>query len=163
MKRFFWTVMATAGLVSAQRSEIGVTAGFGAFAATDVRATRAVAVGAEFCTLCSGRLGVFAEYSHLEGVGRRHEIDRFDIVAGGLRVQGGRRVRPFFDVGLAYGVDSFHWYGGRASHGNPGIVLAGGAAIRLRDRLYVRPQFRVYGLWGIHAAIAGGAGVGLRF
>ena len=165
MKGFLTVLIVAAARTFAQRSEIGAVAGFGSIAAEDVMATRAVAVGVEFCGLCSGRLGLFTEYSHLESVGNRltNGICRFDIVAGGLRIQGGQRVRPFFDIGVAYGVDTFSFRDGSDTHGNPGVVLAGGAAIRLKDRLYIRPQFRLYGLRGLHFIGAGTAGVGVLF
>lgn len=156
-------VMAT--LAFAQKTEVGGVAGFGNVAVQDEGSSGALAFGAEFCGVCSGGYAVFAEYSHLESVGN-FAIKRFDIVAGGLRIQGGRRVRPFFDIGIAYGVDRFEGYsydGKLNSHGNVGVVLAGGAAIRLKDRLYVRPQFRLYALRQIHVVAVGSAGVGIRF
>jgi hypothetical protein len=148
-----------------QRSEFGARAGFAAAAAPDVSTSSGVVLGAEFCGLCSGTFAFFAEYNHLETLGsaRSNGITRFGIVAGGVRLQGGRGVRPFFDAGVAYGVDSFRWSSGSDSHGNPGIVLAGGAAIGLKEGLYIRPQFRLYALRDIHVVAAATAGFGMRF
>jgi hypothetical protein len=165
MRRLLSVLIVVASGAFPQKSELGAVGGFGAIAAGGLSTTGAVAFGAEFCGLCSGKFGLFGEWNHLESVGkaRTRGINRFDIVAGGLRIQGGGRVRPFFDTGVAYGVDSFSYSGGHNSHGNGGLVLAGGAAVRLQDRLYIRPQFRFYALRGLHAVAAGTTGIGVQF
>jgi hypothetical protein len=149
-------------IAHAQSFEVGGTVGGGAIAAEDISSTSAVAAGAEACGFCSGSFALFAEYSHLEVIGatRGYDITRFDLFGIGLRIQGGRRVRPFFDVGFAIGRDE---YGLDSAHSNPGAVLAGGVGIPLGNRFYLRPQFRVYALRGLHVAAAGTVGVGARF
>ena len=164
MKRNFLLLILTASAGLAQEFEIGAVGGFSAVGASDVPVVGSVAAGVEFCAFCSGRYALFAEYSHLEGVGsnRTSGIRRFDLVGTGLRIQGRGRVRPFFDVGFVYGSDQ---YGSRGEyrHGNPGVVLAGGVAIRLKESLYIRPQYRAYGLYGFHGVSSGSVGLGLHF
>lgn len=164
MKRLFLLLAAGAALASAQKHEFGGVVGGAAIGAEDTVSAAAMVFGAEFCAFCNRGVSLFGEYTHAEGVYKnRSGIDRFDIVATGLRLQGGRRIRPFFDVGFAYGVDSFRYLGGSASHGNPGLVLAGGVAVRVTEKIYIRPQFRLYGFRGFHAVAAGSAGFGIRF
>lgn len=156
----------SAPLAIAQKFELGVSAGGGTFTAEDVGAPVFVNFGVEACAWCSGHFSLFGEYSHWESSGegsRSSRITRADLVAGGLRIQGGRSLRPFFDVGFAGGWDQFEWSGGRGSHGNPGVVLGGGVAIALGEHWYLRPQGRVYALRGIHAAAGASIGVGYRF
>ena len=52
MKRFLSVLIVAAASTFAQRSEIGAVAGFGSIAAEDVRATKVVAAGVEFCGVC---------------------------------------------------------------------------------------------------------------
>jgi hypothetical protein len=163
VKRLICVLFAATTLADAQKAEIGGVAGFGAVAASDLTSAVVFAAGAEICGLCSGSFAVFGEYSHLERIGssaRFYDIRRFDLAGVGLRIQGGRRVRPFFDVGFAWGKDEF---GENGSHANPGAVLAGGAAVGLGGRFYVRPQLRLYALRGLHVIAAGTVGIGTRF
>lgn len=160
-----WTVsvlLGSAFLVHAQRFEFGGTIGGGVFGATDTDIPAYVNFGLETCALCSGTFSFFGEYNHWEPAGRT-QIQRADLIAGGLRIQGGRRVRGFFDIGAAGGWDQFSSGFGSASHGNPGIALGGGAAIPLTGRWYIRPQVRAYLLGGLHAGLSAGIGVGFRF
>lgn len=153
-----------------QNTEIGATAGGGTVAVEDIRASGRFAAGAEICVLCTHRFAVFGDYTRIwKADNRPSDVTTFDLISGGLRIQGGRRVRPFLDAGVVYGVDRFRYpvlRGGlsfeRGFHGNPGLVLAGGASLPLGSRFYVRPQVRMYVLKGLHVAIWAGIGIGLR-
>jgi len=159
--------------LAAQNTELGFTGGGSAFGAEDAGMPAYVTFGAEGCLRCSSGVGMFAEYSHwrLASGGRPTRITSVDMVAAGLRLQGKRRIRPFFDAGFAVGWDRFEWpvsgaggVGmGRGSHGSPGLVLGGGVAVHAGRRWYVRPQVRVYVLRGIHAGVAASVGAGYRF
>ena len=111
-----------AAAASAQRTELGVTGGFGAFGDYG-RKSSGGQVGVEACVLCSGRFAVFGEYTHWftgEGdvFGFRSAVD---LAGAGLRVQSTNRISPFVDVGLIAGQDR---HGGLA-----GVVL--GTGVRL--------------------------------
>ncbi|MBL8294215.1 MAG: outer membrane beta-barrel protein [Bryobacterales bacterium] len=155
-------MLAAAALARAQTGEIGVAGGYGTIAAEDISYQSFGFAGVEVCGRCDKGFAVFGEYSHWFA-GPSRGITSFDLVAGGLRIQGRRRIRPFFDAGLAVGRDAFTYSGGRDAHTNWGAVLAGGVAIPIGERFYVRPQFRVYALTGLHFAIGGGAVFGIRF
>jgi hypothetical protein len=163
MSKVICLLLLGAILAPAQRLELGATVGGGAFGAEDVGLPAFVSFGAETCVLCSGRFSIFGEYSHWEK-GNTGSILRVDILAGGLRIQGKGRVRAFFDVGGAGAWDQWQGYfGDRQSHGNPGVVLAGGALIPLRGNWYIRPQVRLYALAEIHIGLAATVGFGYRF
>lgn len=157
----------------AQSFELGVTGGAGSVGAEDITFRTFGVLGVEACALCRGHYAVFGEYSHwMPGASPAFtKITTFDSFAGGLRIQAGRRFRPFFDIGIAGGRDQYDYlsyqdagYGFKSGvHTNLGMVLGGGVTIRLSKHLYVRPQFRTYALRGLHVAAWGGAGFGIRF
>lgn len=165
MKRVTIALFFAATLASGQKLELGAAAGFGAFGADDVSFRKFVNAGVEACGWCSGRFALFGEYTHWEHVGKKFltRITRSDLAAAGLRIQGGGRVRPFGDIGLAGGQDRYVYPGGSGVHNLLGIVGGGGVAIALGERWYVRPQYRLYALSGYHLATGGSVGVGFRF
>ncbi len=154
-----------------QNVELGATVGFGAAGAGDLSATPFVSFGAELCALCRGRFAIFVEYNHWEpsSTDFSRTITSLNVFGAGLRIQGGKRVRPFFDAGFAAATDSYTYYMGFGApsatgrHTNPGFVLGGGAAIHIGGRFYVRPQLRVIVARGYHYAAGGGAGFGITF
>ena len=149
----------------AQGVEVGVTGGFGGVGAEGLSYRNFGVIGGEICGFCNRGISIFGEYSHWlptkDDLATR--ITSFDLAAGGVRIQGGRRVRPFFDFGVAGGTDRYAYSGGTGSHTNWGVVLGGGAAIPLGEKFYVRPQFRIFALSGIHVLTAGSVGFGIRF
>jgi hypothetical protein len=125
----------------------------------------------EACVFCTGRFGLFGEYSHwftsgdAKGYNLSDVVRRAELAGVGLRIQGRGRIRPFIDLGFVGGQDA-HGQAGMAG-GLGGMVLGGGVRIPLRGRWYIRPQVRAYGLSphtsegaGPHWALSGGVGVG---
>ena len=127
-------------------------------------------VGVEGCAFCAGDFGLFGEYAHWfsDGSSKARAITSAELGAFGARFQGGQRVRPFFDLGLAVGDDTFPSCGcsntitGASSHTTAGVVLGGGVTIPFKKHFYVRPQVRFYGTYGPHAAVAAQVGFGWR-
>lgn len=161
-------LLATAGIVAAQGIDIGALAGFGGVTASGPTVA-AGQVGVEVCVFCTGRFGIFGEYSHwftkgeAQGFNPSDVVRRADLAGGGLRIQSRGRIRPFFDVGVVGGQDRHGSAFGGGAVG--GVVLGGGARIPIRGRWYIRPQVRVYGLgtnnlYDPHWAMSGGVGIG---
>lgn len=172
-KTLFAVVFFTAAITFAQRAEIGGLIGGGAFGVSSGGAAARGQAGVEACLFCSGRLGLFGEYSHwfsgdaTQSAFRTERVASADLGGAGLRIQGRGRVRVFFDVGAVAGRDE-HVTGGGGAIG--GIVVGSGVEIPWRQHWYIRPQVRVYGLsphsiegLGVHWAVSGGAGIGYRF
>jgi hypothetical protein len=162
-----------AGVASAQRGELGGFGGGGAFAVSSGGAAALGQAGVEACVFCSGRFALFGEYSHWfsgNGASSPFAADRLssaDLDGAGLRIQSRTRLRIFFDVGVVVGEDQ-HATGRGGAIG--GFVLGTGVEIPLGERVYIRPQFRAYGLSphsleGVdaHWAASGGVGFGYRF
>ncbi len=158
--------IAAAVWAGAQAIDAGGLGGGGGIASSGPM-TGAGVVGAEVCVFCEGRWAVFGEYTHWVTSGSKagHNpsdlVRRADLFGGGLRIQGRGRVRPFFDLGLVGGRDR-HGAGNGGAVG--GAVLGGGVRVPLRERFYLRPQVRVYGLsphtldgvdahWGLAALV----------
>lgn len=75
-------------------------------------------------------------------------------------------MRPFFDAGLAAGVernDLDFPLGGRASRAVVGGMLGFGAAISVSEHWYVRPLGRIVGLSTTEVGGFAGASAGYRF
>ena len=151
--------------------DIGVKAGGGSYTAMGLDNRGFGNVGVEGCAFCAGRFGLFGEYSRWFTSDSPHprKITSADLVAFGARIQGGQRVRPFFDIGLAVGNDSYPTSSGftgritgEHSHSTGGIVLGGGVTIPINKHFYVRPQVRLYPMYQ-HAAFAAQVGFGWRF
>ncbi len=164
MKLIFGLMLAAA-LAYGQKLELGGVLGVGGFATDDLQRRGFANAGVEACGWCGGRFGLFGEYSHWEEADAKFptRIQRSDLAAAGLRIQGGRRIRPFFDIGMAGGQDRYVYPGGGGAHNLVGVVLGGGAAVSIREKWYIRPQVRVYGLSGYHAAASVSVGIGYRF
>ena len=170
MSRLWIVLLAGAGIASAQGIDLGALAGAGGFTASGPTIA-AGQVGVEVCVFCTGRFGVFGEYSHwftsgvAQGFNASDVVRRADLAGGGLRIQGRGRIRPFVDFGLVGGRDE-HGLAGRGG-GLGGGVVGGGVRIPLGGRWYIRPQVRAYGLSphtleGVnpHWALSGLVGVG---
>jgi len=170
MSRVCIVLLAVAGIASAQGIDFGALAGAGGFTASGPTLA-AGQVGVEACVFCTGRLGLFGEYSHwftsgdTKGYNPSDVVRRADLAGVGLRVQGQGRIRPFFDVGVVGGRDS-HVQAGTGG-GLGGVVVGGGVRIPLRGSWYIRPQVRVYGLsphslegLSPHWSLSGAVGVG---
>ena len=140
--------------------EVGIKGGAGAYGADE--GSRSFGhVGVEVCAYCGGRYSIFGEYGHWLSSGqlRAGQIDSADLFGVGLRIQGRRRVRPFFDIGLAVGRDNFV----RDVRTNAGVVLGGGVMVPVGKHLYLRPQVRLYGMSEFRAAASAEVGFGWRF
>jgi hypothetical protein len=120
-----------------------------------------VVVGAELCAYCSGKRALFAEYNHFfaPSSGGYREAD---LVAGGLRLQGGRKVRPFFEVGIAVGHSRFG-ITSTTSRTTIGAAIGAGVSIPVGSRFYSRPQFRLFPMSEQYLALSYGVGAGWRF
>jgi len=162
-----------AAIASAQRVELGGLIGGGAFSVSSGGAAGLGQAGVEACVFCSGRFGLFGEYSHwFSGSGSQtpfgaDRVRSADLAGAGLRIQGRSRVRVFFDGGAVAGRDD-HANGRGGALG--GIVIGAGVEIPWGEHWYIRPQVRAYGLSphtleGVdaHWAVSGGAGIGYRF
>ena len=154
------------------RFDIGVKAGGGNYTAQGLDNRGFGNVGVEACAFCAGHFGLFGEYSHWfsDGSAKAGTITSAELGGFGVRFQGTRRVRPFFDFGLAVGDDTFPTSSpfntqiiGEKSHATAGIVLGGGVTIPFNKHFYVRPQVRFYGMEGRHAAATAQVGFGWRF
>jgi hypothetical protein len=167
-----WIVLlVAAGIAAAQGIELGALAGAGGFTASGPTLA-AGQVGVEACVFCTGRFGIFGEYSHwytsgvAQGYNPSDVVRRADLAGGGLRIQGRSRISPFVDLGLVGGRDE-HGLAGRGG-GLGGLVVGGGLRIPLRGRWYIRPQIRAYGLSphtleGVDAHWAGSGLVGIGY
>jgi hypothetical protein len=126
-----------------------------------------VLAGAEGCVLCGGRLGLFFEYNHWQLAGVRNNPTMLDLAGAGLRIQGkGRRVRPFFDIGVVGGREQLQrnlYLGPSESRGVRGMLLGGGATIDIGKRWYVRPQLKLAAVSEGYVTGWFGASVGYRF
>ena len=141
---------------SAGKFDIGIKGGVGGYAAADSGATSPAlgTVGVEFCAYCAGRFGLFGEYSHW------FETNNSSDLAGvGLRIQGKRTVRPFFDIGVSGGGDTSRGHIFTAG----GLVIGAGVTIPIKQRFYLRPQVRLYGRGESHVDATAQVGFGWRF
>ena len=146
----------------AQIAEAGFTIGGGTFAAEDTGSPGYTVIGAELCAFPTKPAALFAEYNHWQRAStlrRESGISSVDLFATGLRLQGGREWRPFFDLGFAAARDQFD----SKSHTNPGLALGAGVAKSIGPGWYFRPQVRLYVLRGIHAGFAASLALGYRF
>lgn len=147
----------------AQIAEAGFTLGGGTFAAEDTGSPGYTVIGAELCAFPTKPAALFAEYNHWQRAStlrRESGISSVDLFAAGLRLQGGREWRPFFDLGFAAARDRFD---GSRAHSNPGLALGAGVAKSIGPGWYFRPQVRLYVLRGIHAGFAASLALGYRF
>ena len=159
LRNFALTLGLFASAAFAQKTELGVLTGGGAFGAEDVSGSYWIA-GAELSAFADKRTALFVEYEHYGRIGSESLITSVDLVSGGLRVQGTQgRFRPFFDAGISGGQDRF----ARGTHNLVGVALGGGVTISVGERWYVRPAFRVHGLRGLHAAAGFTTSIGYRF
>lgn len=165
--KLWMVLLATVGIAAAQGIDLGALAGAGGFTASGPTLA-AGQVGVEACVFCTGRFGLFGEYSHwftaggTKGYNASDVVARADLAGGGLRIQGRGRIRPFVDFGGAVATDEHRMAGYGARMG--GAVVGGGVRIPLRGSWYIRPQARMYGLitddLGWHWALSGLVGVG---
>ena len=168
MSKLWIALLAAMGIAAVQGIDLGAMAGSGGLTASGP-AVAAGQVGVEACGFCTGRFGVFGEYTHwftsgaAQGVNVSDVVRRADLGGGGLRIQGRGRIRPLVDFGVVGGQDSHGYYGGALG----GVVVGGGVRIPLRGRWYIRPQVRAYGLsphtiegLAPHWAVSGLVGIG---
>lgn len=162
--------------ICGQSVELGGRIGGGAFGVSSASTAGRGQAGIEACVFCSGRLGLFGEYSHwFSGIGTPAASFGFgtgvvahaDLAGAGLRIQGGAFPRVFFDVGAVVGSDE-HVGGGSGTIG--GAMVGAGVEFAWREHWYVRPQVRAYVMSphsieavGIHWALSGSLGFGYRF
>lgn len=152
--------------------DIGVKAGVGNYTAERVDNRAFGNVGVEGCAFCDGHFGLFGEYAHWfsDGSPQITKITSGDLGAFGVRFQSTRRVRPFFDFGVAVGNDTYPSSSpfsskitGESSHSTAGVVIGGGVTIPFKKHFYIRPQVRFYGMEHLHSAAAFQVGFGWRF
>lgn len=169
MSKVSIVLLAAVDIATARGIDLGVMAGAGGFTASGLTVA-AGQVGVEACVLCTGRFGIFGEYSHwfttgaTQGFNVSDVVRRADLGGAGFRIQGRGRIRPFVDFGVVGGRDSHGNYGGGALGGG---VVGGGIQIPFRGHWYIRPQVRAYGLSphtleGVdaHWAVSGLVGIG---
>ncbi len=172
-KNVFAVVFFTAAIAFAQRAELGGLIGGGAFAVSSGGAAARGQAGVEACVFCSGRLGLFGEYSHwfsgdaTQSTFFADRVASADLAGAGLRIQSRGHLRVFFDVGAVAGRDEHINRGGGALGG---VVVGSGVEIPWGQHWHIRPQVRAYGMSphslegvGLHWAVSGGAGIGYRF
>jgi hypothetical protein len=129
----------------APRYEVGFRAGTGSYNQYEDGGTDGSVLGVEGCAFCNGRFALFGGYTRFLDSRDRSA----DLVEAGLRIQGRRRVSPFFDIGFAAGTIRRHWYD--SSFGAPstqtmnsaGGGLGAGVAFRFARGVYIRPQARI--------------------
>jgi len=170
MYKRLWVLLALTPLALAQRTQVGAVIGRGGAAHFLENSAYHVVAGVEGCFLCGGRVGLWADYNHWQMTGVRGSGNpvSLDLAGGGLRVQGtGDRIRPFFDAGLAAGVERYDRPGFvpyvKYTDGVVGAMLGFGAAISLSEHWYVRPVGRFGILSTLDFAGFGGASIGYRF
>jgi hypothetical protein len=117
------------------------------------------AVGLEVCADCSERFAFFGGYSHFLPSGAPNHYEAADLVEGGLRIQGRRRIRPFFDAGTAVGHSRFN----TRTRTTGSLALGAGVMIPAGQHLYIRPQARAYAMTQSYVAVAAEIGIGWRF
>lgn len=178
MKHTSWVLAIMAGVLSlpagaqdATRFELGIKGGGGSVGYLDDSSAPARGViGAELCAWCSGRYALYGEYSHwLPADARNSSYTGSDTFGLGLRIQGTRKIRPFFDIGIAglnHRITTV--FSGRTIHSSEttgGVGFGAGVRIPAGEHLYVRPQVRFYALGGAgpYAGLSAEVGVGWRF
>jgi hypothetical protein len=145
------------------RYEAGLKAGAGSYSYLDDRAGTRAVLGVEACAFCGGRYALFAAYDHFTAPRRARRYRSADLITFGLRIQGRRRVSPFFDVGFAAGNSRFSGYAGSTSMSTAGVGLGAGVAFRAPKGLYIRPQFKAYFMSEAYIASSVELAVGWRF
>ena len=85
MSKLCIVLLAVAGIASAQGIDLGALAGAGGFTASGPTLA-AGQVGVEACVFCTGRFGLFSEYSHWFTSGDSKGYNLSDVVrrAGGM-------------------------------------------------------------------------------
>ncbi len=146
-----------------RKYEVGFKAGVGGYAYFDNRAPARTVIGVETCAFCSGRYALFASYSRFAAPGAPSRYQSADLVNAGLRIQGRRRVSPFFDVGFAAGTSRFLWGASTRSINTAGAALGFGVAFRTAKGLYIRPQFRLNVMSEAYVASSAEIAIGWRF
>jgi hypothetical protein len=139
--------------------ELGFKAGAGSFSYIDDRSHARGLLGAEACAFCGGRYALFGTYTHYLAPGGGSSYKAADLFNVGLRIQGRRKVSPFFDVGFAAATSRFGAETGSMAGGGFGA----GVAFRTERGLYIRPQFRLYVLSEAYIAPSAEIAVGWRF
>jgi hypothetical protein len=145
------------------RFEVGLKGGVGVYSYMDDRSHQRGVVGAEVCAFCGGRFALFGGYSHFLPPGAPSGYQSANLVEGGLRIQGRRRVRPFFDAGAAVGNSRFSRGTGTRTVTTAGAALGAGVMIQAGPHLYLRPQGRFYIMSQQYVAAAAEVGIGWRF
>ena len=171
--KLFSIMFIASAVAMAQGIELGGIAGGGAFGVSSDSTVGIGQAGLQACVFCSGRFGLFGEYTHwfsANGGSNIYATDRIasaDLAGGGLRIQPIRLARVFFDVGVVGGEDR---HVNRRGGALGGVVVGTGIRIPWGQHWYLRPQFRIYGLsphtlegLDAHWAAAGSLAIGWRF
>lgn len=146
------------------RFEAGVKAGAGSYSYLDDRAGTRGVLGVEACAFCGGRYALFAAYNHFLAPGQPSSYESADLLNVGLRIQGSRRVSPFFDAGFAAGNSRYSGrYRPARSTTTAGAGLGAGVTFRTAKGLYFRPQVRVYIMSEAYIASTAEIAIGWRF
>ncbi len=145
------------------RFEVGFRAGVGQYGYVDDPSHKRGVFGVEACAFCNGGFALFTGYSRFLAPGEPSGYQSGDLVGVGLRIQGRRQVRPFFDVGLAVGGSRFGRGAGTRTMTTAGLELGGGVTILAGSHLYFRPQVRLRVMNELYAALSAEMGIGWRF
>ena len=146
------------------RYEVGFRAGAGGYSYIDDNPYTRAVLGLEACAFCGKRYALFGAYSHFLAPGPPSRYKSADLFNTGLRIQGRRRVSPFFDVGFAAGYSRFLWGASTIrSMTTAGIGLGTGVAFRTAKGLYIRPQVRLFIMSEAYAAASAEIAIGWRF
>ena len=145
------------------RFEAGFRGGAGQYDYSDDRTRTRGVFGAEVCAFCSGRYALFGGYSRFLPPGGSSHYQSADQIGLGLRIQGRRQVRPFFDIGLAVGYSRFDSGIYARSTTTAGAELGGGVTFLVGPSLYIRPQVRLCAMSEVYVAASGEVGIGWRF
>jgi len=140
--------------------EVGLKGGVGDYSSAEDSPGGRGVVGVEVCAFCAGKYALFGDYQHFfRPDNTRTSYKSAESFSAGLRIQGNRKVNPFFDVGVGVGKNRF----GLTSLTTVGAAFGTGLRIPLGERAYVRPQLRLHVL--SHGYLLGSAevAVGWRF
>jgi hypothetical protein len=145
------------------QSELGVAFGIGSLSYTDDEPGNRTNISANACLFC-GRRALVVEYSHWTKPRASYPTGyrSSDTFTSGLRFQGQRRVRPFFDVGVAVAGNRYQRASTTTTITTAGAYLGVGATIPFAHS-YVRVGTRMLLMTESYFGADLAIGAGFRF